>query len=103
MTLQQKGNPVGQDTSELRVPEYLARVRVKKQVYTQSFPILHFFIYSSFAQMLSRVIREDVEMGELRIIRHLEAWDGRLRPHCTRAQGKELVTLSILGFPFHLP
>ena len=25
MTLQQKGDPVGQDTSELRVPEYLAK------------------------------------------------------------------------------
>lgn len=30
-------------------------VRVKKQVYTQSFPIPHFFIYSSFAQMLSEL------------------------------------------------
>lgn len=78
-------------------------VRVKKQVYTQSLPILYFFIYSSFAQMLSRVIREDVKMGELRIVLHLEAWGGRPRPHCASAQGKELVTLSILSFPFHLP
>lgn len=48
-------------------------------------------------------MREDVEMGELRIVRHLEAWGGRPRLHPAGAQGKELVPLSILGFPFHLP
>ena len=65
--------------------------------------IIHWSLGYFLLLFAFRVMREDVAMGELRIVQHLEAWGGRPRLHPAGTQGKELVPLSILGFPFHLP